>query len=98
MTTRRSAEPRTTQWIYPPCAVAIMDPIAEPISYQNDFVGVLQKVYDYDDAARRIRIPKPSLSHGLFPVSMQTHPWLPAATPCCILGAPCTHSKAEADA
>jgi hypothetical protein len=44
--------------------VAIIDPIAEPISYQNDFVGVVQEVYDYDDAGRRIRI-RPKLKTEL---------------------------------
>ena len=29
---------------------------AEPITFRNDFVGVLQDVYEYDDSGRRTRV------------------------------------------
>jgi hypothetical protein len=44
--------------------VAIIDPIAEPVSYQNDFVGVLQEVYEVDDAGRRTHV-RPKLKTAL---------------------------------
>jgi hypothetical protein len=29
---------------------------AEPITFRNDFLGILQDVYDYDDSGRRTRV------------------------------------------
>lgn len=36
--------------------VRIVDVIAEPITFRNDFVGVLQDVYSYDDEGRRTHV------------------------------------------
>ncbi|MCZ7620178.1 MAG: hypothetical protein M5U32_18415 [Myxococcota bacterium] len=44
--------------------VTIVDRSAEPITFRNDFVGVLQDVYDYDEHGRRARF-RPALKREL---------------------------------
>ncbi len=47
-----------------PRAVAIIDRLAEPISYQNDFIGVLHEANELDDGGRRSHV-RPKLKAEL---------------------------------
>lgn len=39
-------------------------PAAEPVSYRNDYLGIVQDVYQYDEAGRRTHV-LPTLKHDL---------------------------------
>ena len=40
----------------PALATAAPDPVAEPLSFQNDYVGLFQEVYRFDDAGKKTHV------------------------------------------